>query len=245
MTMTSRAASAPRSASTRPRPSGLRAVPILIVAAIGVGIACIAYLLWPTWSNVPVALDAPALPVTVSGVLFDVPPAAIRTGVQRHPGPHDRIDLAFLWPSLLPPPVDEKEAVSLDTAAAPGDASARIFLSILPLGSVLPPAQRLREIYTHYVEKDALLGPDGLAILPFRAGSPYAGEDLVYLADTPEKFFARCTRQIGAIPGTCIHERLIGTAEITIRFPRSWLGQWRDVNSGFDRLMAQLHPQGS
>lgn len=247
MTLTSRAAPAPRSAGPRRRTSGLLAVPVLVIAAIAVGIACVAYLLWPTWSKLPVALDAPAIPVTVAGVLFDVPPAAIRAAVQRHPGPQERIDLAFLWPSLLPPPVDAKSAVTVDNdgAAAPGDASARIFLSIAPLGSVLPPAERLREIYTHYIEKDAMLGPDGLAILPFRAASPYAGEDLVYLADTPEQFFARCTRQDGAIPGTCIHERLIGAAEITFRFPRAWLEQWRDVSAGFDRLLAQLHPRSN
>ncbi len=49
------------------------------------------------------ALDAPALPITVAGVLFQVPPAAIRATVQRHAGPQERIDLAFLWPSLKPP----------------------------------------------------------------------------------------------------------------------------------------------
>jgi hypothetical protein len=250
MTSASRAAQSSRPVTNR-RKSSLLAVPVVLMTAITVGVACVAYLLWPTWSGVPVALDAPALPVTVAGVLFDVPPAAIRAAVQRHPGPHERIDLAFLWPSLLPPPVDTKAtdqlAVTLqnDSAAAPTDASARVFLSIAPLGAVLAPAERLRSIYTHYVEKDAMLGPDGLAILPFRAGSPYEGEDLIYVANNPEQFFARCTRQIGAVPGTCIHERLIGAAEVTLRFPRAWLEEWRDVNAGFDRLMAQLHPQGN
>jgi hypothetical protein len=111
------------------------------------------------------------------------------------------------------------------------------------LGAVLPPAERLRNIYPRYIEAQATAGADGLAILPFRAGTPYEGEDLIYLAANPEQFFARCTRQLGAVPGTCIHERALDAAEITLRFPREWLDDWRSVAAGFNRLVAQLRPQ--
>src|ERR1700730_8394035 len=77
----------------------------LLVLAAGF---VVSYMLWPTWPSAPVALDAPAMPITVANVLFDVPPAAIRAAVQRHPGPHERGDLAFLWPSLTPPQPDGK-----------------------------------------------------------------------------------------------------------------------------------------
>ena len=43
--------------------------------------------------------------------------------------------------------------------------------------------------------------------------------------------------------GTCLHERLIDPAEITLRFPSAWLDDWRGVAAGADRLLAQLHPQ--
>ena len=65
---------------------------VLVVAAAA---AFISYVLWPTWPSQPTPLDAPAIPITVAGVLFDVPPAAIRDAVQRHPGRQERIDLAF------------------------------------------------------------------------------------------------------------------------------------------------------
>jgi hypothetical protein len=119
----------------------------------------------------------------------------------------------------------------------------RLFVTIAGLGAVLPPAERLRNIYPRYVETEAEAGPDGLAILAFRAGTPYEHEDLVYVAGNPEQFFARCTRQVRAVPGTCIHERALGTAEITLRFPREWLQDWRSVAAAFDRLVAQLHPE--
>ena len=76
-----------------------------------------------------------------------------------------------------------------DAAAPPANASDRLFVTIAALGAVLAPAERLRSIYPRYVEAQATAGPDGLAFLPFRAGTPYLGEDLVYLGEQPEQFF--------------------------------------------------------
>jgi hypothetical protein len=226
---------------------------VVLVAAAG---SFVAYVLWPSWPSTPVSLDAPALPITVAGTLFEVPPAAIRAAVQRHPGPQERIDLAFLWPSLSPPP-DDKDSVPTDkdreNAAEPGmkaDSetvvpSGRLFISIAALGSLLPPAERLRNVYAHYANAQASAGADGLAVLPFRAGTPYEGEDLVYFADDPDRFYARCTRDSGLMPGTCISERAVDAADVTLRFPRDWLQKdWRGVAVGFDRLIGQLHPPG-
>jgi hypothetical protein len=217
----------------------------------------VAYALWPTWPSTPVALDAPSLPITVAGTLFEVPPAAIRAAVQRHPGPQQRIDLVFLWPSLTPPQPetsgDSKSLAALedgasaraDVSAAPTSTSGRLFVTIAPLESLLPPLDRLRDVYPRYVEAQATAAAEGLAIAPFRAGSPYDGEDLIYLANKPERFFTLCTRDTGVLPGTCIHEQMLGDADIALRFPRDWLKDWKSVADGFDRLMAQLHPQGT
>lgn len=47
------------------------------------------------------------------------------------------------------------------------------------------------------------------------------------------------------MPGTCIEERLLAAADVTLRFPRDWAEKdWRSVAAGFDRLLAQLHPPG-
>lgn len=234
----------------RRRSRGLLTLPfIIIVIFLAAAAAFVSYVLWPTWPSRPTALDAPAIPVTVAGEPFDVPPAAIREAVQRHPGQHERIDLAFEWPSLAPPRADDKPAdkIALNaenaTAAAAAAENQRLFVSIAGLGSELPPLERLRTIYPRYAEAKASAGPDGLAILPFRAGTPYDGQDLVYFGTNPEQFFALCTRPGRIVPGTCIHERVLGGAEITFRFPREWFGDWRTIAAGFDRLLTQLHPQ--
>ena len=228
---------------TRRRPGGFLMLPFALVAAVIAATAgFVAYVLWPTWPSAPVPLDAPAIPVTVAGVLFNVPPAAIRTAVQRYPGAHERIDLAFLWPSLTPPQADPRPNEDGNTVPGPPNTGDRLFVTIAALGTVLAPIERLRSIYPRYIEAQATAGPDGLAILPFRAGTPYQGEDLIYPGAHPEQFFSRCTRALGAVPGTCIHERVLDAAEITLRFPRDWLGDWRKLEAGFDRLLMQLHP---
>ena len=220
----------------------------LLVALMIAAAAFIVYLLWPTWPRTPDAHDAPTIPVTVAGVLFNVPHAAIRAAVQRQPGAHERIDLVFLWPSLTPPAEGDAAAPPVvfdDRDGLPvANTSDRVFVTIAGRGAVLAPAERLRTIYPRYFATQATAGPDGLAILPFRAGTPYEGEDFVYVADRPEQFFARCTRPIRNVPGTCIHERALGAADISVRFSREWLQNWRGVASGFDRLILELHPNG-
>ncbi len=226
------------------RRRGFLLLPLALLFALALfAVTFVTYALWPTWPGASAPLDAPTLPITIEGVLFEVPPAAIRAAVQRHPGPHERIDLAFLWPSLTPPPPDgapqQQPPGDVTAAEVPG----RLFVTIAPLGAVLPPTERLRSIYPRYVEASASAGADGLAIVPFRADSPYQGEDLVYVAAAPERFFARCTRQAGIVAGNCIVDRSIGGAVVTLRFARDWLKDWGAVAAGFDRLMAELHPE--
>jgi hypothetical protein len=220
---------------------------LLIVLMVAVTTACVSYLLWPTWPSDQSTIDVPALPVTVGGALFEVPPAAIRAKLQRHAGQHERIDLVYMWPGLTPPndavlrdnrPIDEENA----TAALAQAENDRLFVTIVALAGVLPPIERLHTIYPRYVAAQAATGPDGLAVLPFRSGTPYDGEDLVYAADDPDRFFARCTRSGGAVRATCISERALDGAQIGMRFPRDWLIGWRNVAAGLDQLVAQLHP---
>jgi hypothetical protein len=231
---------------TRRRSRNLLIVLAIWAAIIAVVAAFVSYLLWPTWPKIQASLDAPTIPVTVAGVLFNVPPGAARAKMQRLPGAHERMDLVFLWPSLAPPSPNSLADVKLppteDGELPPmPSTSDRLFVTIGALGAVLPPLTRLRTIYARYIETQAAAGPDGLAIVPFRSGTPYEGEDLVYFAETPEIFFALCSRAVRGLPGTCTQDRALDGAVITLRFSREWLDDWRNTSAGFDRLMAQLH----
>jgi hypothetical protein len=217
-------------------------LPILMLAVVIAGAATyVSYVLWPRWPKTPVVANAPALPIVVGNVTFNVPPAAIRVAMQRRPGAQERIDLAFLWPSLAPPGEEKPGHPDLEAEAKPID---RIFVTIAAANESMPPVERLRTIYPRYVIKDPSPAPAGLVSLAFREGAPYQGEDLIYEFDKPERFFVRCTRSgPGRLPGTCLAEQRIGEAHVTLRLPREWLGDWRSVASGIDRLIASLQPK--
>jgi hypothetical protein len=225
------------------RGRSLLLLPLAVFAAVAcVAAAYIGYVLWPRWPGPPVGPDAPALPVTVAGVAFNLPPAAIRVPVQRRPGAQERVDLAFLWPSLAPPETNGKPQPQAREGLPAPPSVERIFVTISAAGDTLAPAERLRSVYPRYTAPTATPGPRGLTVLPFREGTPYQGEDLIYDTATPT-FLARCSRNgAGPTPGVCLYERRIEGADLTLRFPRDWLDDWSTVAGNIDRLIARLRP---
>jgi hypothetical protein len=211
-------------------------VPIMLAGIVTAGaIALVAYLLWPTW-GAQASSNPARLPVSIGGTLFNVPTVAVRMKIQRHSGPQERVDLSFAFPSLEAP--DAPKHVSVDTIEEAVQPIDRIFLSISAHHYALTPEERLRAIYPRYLEQTSTPGQDGLTVRAFRDGSPYSNEDL-FLANTPG-LDARCTRD-AATPGMCLSERRVEGADLTFRFPRSWLAQWRDVANAMDRLTVELH----
>jgi hypothetical protein len=210
-------------------------VVILGLFVTGLAGAPIAYMLWP--APTPISPDAPSLPVSIGGVAFNIPPAAIRFKVQRHAGAQVRVDLMFLWPSLSPPDASVKPSPTDKP-----DVTDRLFVTIAAADSTLPPMERLKTIYPRYTEAAPVIGADGLSVQNFRDGTAYQGEDLIFDPKSPERFLLRCTRQAGLTPAMCLLERRISGAEITVRFPRAWLADWRSVAGGVERLIAGFHP---
>jgi len=214
-------------------------VGIVLAGTAGAGaIALVAYLLWPTW-GADASSNPERLPVSIGATLFNVPTMAVRMKIQRHSGPQERVDLSFAFPSLGVPDAPKHVTVdSVEEAIQPID---RIFLSIAAHHDALAPDARLRTIYPRYLDQALIPAQDGLTMRAFRDGTPYSNEDL-FSADAPS-FSARCTRN-AATPGMCLSERRIEGADLTFRFPRSWLAQWREVAGAMDRLTAQLHGPG-
>jgi hypothetical protein len=218
------------------RHSRSHALPLLLAAALAIAaVSLVAYLLWPTWGTVG-STGPQRLPVSVGGTLFNVPTDAIRMKIQRHSGQQERIDLSFSFPSLDPPePPKRISADTIEDMIAPID---RIFLSIAAHHDTLAPDMRLRTIYSRYLEQESKPGQDGLTMRAFRESTPYGGEDLFF--GSAPSLDARCTRD-AETPGMCLSERRVDGADLTFRFPRSWLSQWREVADAMDRLTVQLH----
>jgi hypothetical protein len=222
-------------ATGRPRRGGALALPLVgMLALTAIAAGFIGYVLWPRWPGPSVSPGAPALPITIAGTPFNVPPAAMRIPLQRHAGAHERVDLAFLWPSLEPPGAQQ----TLD----------RLFVTITIAGDTLTPAERIKTIYPRYAAADSVVEPNGLAVKAFRSGTPYQGEDLIYdsiydLA-TPQGFLVRCSRNsAGPTPGICLYSQRIDHADIVVRFPRDWLRDWRAIEAGIERVIEGLRPR--
>jgi len=226
--------------TARPPPSGWHsrshALPVVLAGAlVTAAVSLVAYLLWPTWGTAG-STGPQRLPVSVGGTLFNVPTDAIRMKIQRHSGQQERIDLSFTFPALDPPePPKRISTDAIEDVMTPID---RIFLSIAAHHDTLAPDIRLRTIYSRYLEQDSKPAQDGLTIRAFRASTPYGGEDL-FFAGAPS-LDARCTRD-AQTPGMCLSERRVDGADLTFRFPRSWLSRWRELAEAMDRLTMQLH----
>jgi len=216
----------------------------ILALAMGTSLAVLAATLalvlrWPGPSSAP---DAPSLPISVGGLVFNVPPAAIRLPLQRRAGAQGRLDLVFLWPALVPPDPAAKPAASQELPALD-----RLFVTIAALDDTLGPVERIKSIYPRYFDFGRFAGPDGLLVIRFRDGTPYQAEDLFYDPAAPERFVVRCSRPgAGPTPGICLLERrLAAAADVTVRFPRDWLVDWRRLSAEIDRLIASLRPSSS
>lgn len=202
--------------------------------ATALAVSYVAYVLWPNWPDSPASLDAPTIPITVGDQTFNIEPAAIRQSAQRRPGAQERIDLAYLWPSLTPPDPAERPSANKPTSTD------RLFVTILHDDGTLPPPERFQSIYPRYLSETRLEGPEGLTVRSFRDGTPYQNEDLVNDAEAPDHFNARCTRTGVGNSGICLYDRRIGEANITVRFPRDWLSDWPTTVRAIERLLARL-----
>lgn len=197
-------------------------------------LAIVGYLLWPTWEPEK-PIDPSHLPISIGDTPFNVPTKAVRVKLQKRSGPQERVDLNFAYPSLDAP--EARPHVSAESADDIKPQIDRIFLSIAAHHDALAPDERMRTIYPRYLDSNPARIADGLSTRPFRDNTPYEHEDLVY--SSSPAMVARCTRD-AATPGMCISERRIDGADLTFRFPRSWLAQWRDVAGAMDKLIARI-----
>ena len=118
--------------------------------------APMAYMLWP--QGAAIAPDAPSMPVTVGGTVFNIPPAAVRFKVQRRPGAQARVDLGFVWPSLEPPDDRIKPPTNVPPTSPTG-----CLRPSRATDSTLPPMERLKVIYPRYLDAAPSSGPMGSA----------------------------------------------------------------------------------
>ncbi len=165
------------------------------------------------------------LPITVGGVLFNVPPASIRVSMQRRPGALERLDLAFLWPSLEPPdPKARPRPERSHSADRPACSSPSSVQTV-----AMAPHERVRMIYPRYLGDTQYDGPDGLKDDP-RSGRHAATPTRTCssIRRQPELRGALLASERSRHAAACAStERRFDQADVSVRFPSEWLTEWR------------------
>jgi hypothetical protein len=124
-----------------------------------------------------------------------------------------------------------------DVAAATDldDRFARVvFIEVRPADPAFDPAERTALLYQRFLDESSWSHPGGLVARAFVDGSPFAGDELYYVAPEGRDFAARCRRPDPSrkTPNTCIAEFRFGDLDVELRFAASLLSQWSALKEG-------------
>lgn len=210
----------------------------LCLALAGAMFALDAVLQWSTaLERDDVSADPAPVFFTVAGARFLVPGNMVRFADQRAGGEREQVDIAFLWPSFT--------GYSTDDAAAFADVGADsrvVLLTIRPRLTETDTAGRIAAIYRHYFQPSDSPPVEGLAGYRLDPRSGLADEEVFIEAGSTRPFAAHCTLgDLPDMPADCIREIHAGeTLSVQIRFRRSLLDRWQDLDRGVRALLASF-----
>jgi hypothetical protein len=118
----------------------------------------------------------------------------------------------------------------------------RVAVTLTPAGDTPAPETRVSGLYPRFFTAEVGSGPAGLVRRGFRAGSPYAGEVVLFSPPDGRRFAARCETagQDGA-PPQCLAEFRRRGIDIQLRFPPSNAEAWEAmVETVLPRIEAML-----
>ncbi|HKD48846.1 MAG TPA: hypothetical protein VKB67_14255 [Rhizomicrobium sp.] len=178
--------------------------------------------------------SAAAIPVTVGRQTFIIPRRYLEPGTR---GGGDRVDLVAALPDMRGFTENDAELFAANAPDSP-------VVHLLIRGNRNAPDtnDRFQRIYLPYVtnpqgEKSAY----GLTYYSFKPGSGYGGDDL-YAGPTKDLLFL-CERPAQDVPSpNCltIDRSLAPGVNLSYRFKRSQLPNWRAIEDGVRRLIAKF-----
>jgi len=146
-------------------------------------------------------------------------------------GARDRIQVAAFYPDFAPAGADDdiRRDTDLDARFAK-----TLFLTLSPASGDLDPAQRVGKLYLRFLDETNWSHPGGLVAQAFKPDSPFAGDELYYVAPEGHEFAARCplpdaTRKT---PSTCAADYRFGDLDVELRFPEALLAEWSALSAG-------------
>jgi hypothetical protein len=109
-----------------------------------------------------------------------------------------------------------------------------VFVTLRPADPSFDPAERTERLYQRFLEENSRSHPGGLTARAFVEGSPFAGDELFYVAPDGREFAARCPRvdPQRKTPDTCFSEFRLGDIDVSLRFSAELLSQWSALKDG-------------
>jgi hypothetical protein len=167
------------------------------------------------------------------------PPTEIRVGAERLVVPSElkgpRLGgtrevgltrLRLTWPELSAPRAGDRADVHITIGPADAQTDPRAQFQVL----------------ARFLSPGAWSNPGGLVARGFKKGSPFEADELFMSPPDGADFFARCTADVGPsrIDEGCRTVIKHGPFDITLRFPREALTEWRALSQGAVRLVESL-----
>lgn len=178
--------------------------------------------------------------VMISKTTFKIPQNLIRRSKQRTTGRHEIIDLYFQWPTLAG--YNRKDAHVFENTDQLGSL---IFVSLFEADPPNSAERRLEGIYRRFFTGKAWRGPDGLIGQKLDPSSGYQSEDVFYARNDEEIFVTRCLQEEEAkknkVLPSCLYDfQVEERITVTIRFHRSLLPEWRQIDSKLRRQLISM-----
>jgi hypothetical protein len=181
--------------------------------------------------------DRTPIYLEVAGARFTVPANMIRFETQRIGGRQDQVDLEILWPSFGGyDPVDRRAFDDISPE------SRSIFITIRPRLTDTDTAGRVAAIYRHYFAASGNADIEGLAGYRLDPTAGLGDEEVYIEAGSTRPFAVHCgAEDLADMPADCIREIHAGeTLSVQIRFRRSLLDHWVDLDRGSRSLLASF-----
>jgi hypothetical protein len=204
---------------------GARAAILLFAAlalagAIAVGVAAL------TSRRAP----PPFVTVALAGERLTIASAYLRPEARRD-GAVEALELAAFYPDFDPAGEFGDVTAGVDLA----ERFARVvFVALKPASGDLDPAARTAKLYQRFLDENSWTHPGGLTARAFVDGSPFAGDELYYVAPDGREFAARCRRPDPArkTPNTCLYDFRLGDLDVEARFSAALLSEWVKLKEG-------------
>jgi hypothetical protein len=134
----------------------------------------------------------------------------------------DHLDLALAWPGMAPA---QRLVPGPEGAPIEAPRSSYILVSLRPAQPGPNPAAHATVLYGRFLEPTVWSYPNDLLARRFRADSPYAGEELVFLPPEGQQFLARCPIDITAAEAEslCVMAIRRRDIDIVVAFHRALL----------------------